>query len=443
MSVKNTIDGLTTEAILESISDGVFTIDHSWTIASFNRAAENITGISRNQAVGLRCSEVFKSNMCETQCPLAETFKTGQPVINRSGFIVDLHGRRIPVSVSTALLKDADGHVIGGAETFRDLSELEILKKNRARQRFGEMSSNSPAMQSIFDTLPAIAQSSSTILITGETGTGKEVLARAIHQESKYKNGPFIAVNCASLPDTLLESELFGYRKGAFTGADKDKKGRFALAQNGTLFLDEIGDVSAALQIKLLRVLQEREYEPLGSVQPVASNARIICATNRNLEEMVAQGVFRQDLYYRIHVISVSLPPLRERLEDLPILAQEFLQRFAALEQREIEGFDTEVFKAFFSYDWPGNIRELENTVERAVVLCSSQTITLDLLPEHFDKSCKTEQRKTNVLQETRRQAIVQVLERNHYNVQSSAVELGLHRSTLYRQIKKLGIDIP
>ncbi|MDD3156505.1 MAG: helix-turn-helix domain-containing protein, partial [Candidatus Pacebacteria bacterium] len=161
------------------------------------------------------------------------------------------------------------------------------------------------------------------------------------------------------------------------------------------------------------------------------------------LEEMVAQGTFRQDLYYRIHVISVSLPPLRERLEDLPILAQEFLQRFAALEQRQIEGFDAEVFKAFFSYDWPGNIRELENTVERAVVLCSSQTITLDLLPEHFDKSCKTEQRKTNVLQETRRQAIVQVLERNHYNVQSSAVELGLHRSTLYRQIKKLDIDIP
>ena len=244
------MDTVTTETILESINDGVFTIDTDWRITSFNRAAEHITGISRSDAIGLRCSEVFKSNMCESHCPLAETFATGKTVINQSGYIVNLSGKRVPVSVSTALLRDQNGKIIGGAETFRDLSELEQLRKLRARERFGEIVSNSESMRRIVQMVPAVAQSASTVLILGESGTGKEVLARTIHSCSGQKQGPFIAVNCGALPDTLLESELFGYRKGAFTGADKDKPGRFALARGGTLFLDEIGDISPAMQVK-------------------------------------------------------------------------------------------------------------------------------------------------------------------------------------------------
>ncbi|NCU26963.1 PAS domain-containing protein, partial [Candidatus Nomurabacteria bacterium] len=343
------MDTVTTEIILESINDGVFTIDTDWKITSFNRAAEHITGISREDAIGLRCSEVFKSNMCEGKCPLAETFATGKTVINQSGYIVNLSGKRVPVSVSTALLKDEKGSIIGGAETFRDLSEIEQLKKLRARERIGSIVSNSESMRKIVTMVPAVAQSTSTELILGESGTGKEVLARTIHNFSTQKQGPFIAVNCGALPDTLLESELFGYRKGAFTGADKDKPGRFALAKGGTLFLDEIGDISPAMQVKLLRVLQEHQFEPLGARAIEKTDARIICATNRNLEELVKLGKFRKDLYYRIHIIEMTIPPLRERKEDIPLLADQFLHRFAVLNNKTIERFSYEVFGLFYS----------------------------------------------------------------------------------------------
>ncbi len=283
---------ITNDTILESISDGVFTIDNDWRITSFNRAAEQITQINRTDAIGLRCYEVFKSNLCEGSCPLKETFEKKKPVINRLGYIVNLEGQRIPVSISTALLKDDNGNIIGGAETFRDLREIEQLRKLRARQRVGNIQSNSEAMQKVLAMVQPVAQSNSNVLILGESGTGKEVLARTIHQSSHQKNGPFVAVNCASLPDTLLESELFGYKKGAFTGAQSDKLGRFALAEGGTLVLDEIGDISQAMQVKLLRVLQEKQYEPLGSTSSVKTDARIIAATNRDLEKLVKQGKF-------------------------------------------------------------------------------------------------------------------------------------------------------
>ncbi|MEA5032246.1 MAG: sigma 54-interacting transcriptional regulator [Sphaerochaeta sp.] len=453
------MDIVTTETILESINDGVFTIDNDWLITSFNRAAEQITGISRTDAIGLRCSEVFKSNMCEGRCPLAETFSTGKTVINQSGYIVNLAGKRVPVSVSTALLKDSEGKVIGGAETFRDLSELEQLRKLRARERFGTIVSNSESMRKILSMVPAVAQSTSTVLVLGESGTGKEVLARAIHGCSTQKHGPFIAVNCGALPDTLLESELFGYRKGAFTGADRDKPGRFALARGGTLFLDEIGDISQAMQVKLLRVLQERQFEPLGGRETEKTDARIICATNRNLEELVAQGTFRQDLYYRIHIIAMTIPPLRERREDIPLLADQFLQRFSVLNNKNLDRFSAEAYGRFYAYGWPGNIRELENAVERAVVLCQGDEITLDDLPAEISRS------HTDALQaegqspkqadgtgvrtdvhsakeEVERQCIVDALMRHDMRVSEAAVELGMHRATLYRKIQALSIGL-
>ena len=263
-----------TEIILESISDGVFTVDRDWRITSFNRAAEEITGIAREEAIGKRCSEVFKASMCEGDCALCLTLETGEPVINKSAFIVDVEGRRIPISVSTALLRDPKGRVIGGAETFRDLSLVEELRKElEGRFQLGDLVSRSPAMRKVFDVLPQVAASDSTVLIQGETGTGKELVARAIHGLSPRRDQPFVAVSCGALPDTLLESELFGYKAGAFTGAVKDKPGRFALAEHGTLFLDEIGEISPALQVRLLRVLQERTYDPLGGTKPVVRRA--------------------------------------------------------------------------------------------------------------------------------------------------------------------------
>ena len=223
-----------TDAILESISDGVFTVDLGWRVTSFNRAAEGITGMSRKEAIGRLCSEVFRSSMCEAECALRRTLKTGKPVIGRSGFIIDADGTRIPISVSTAVLRDAGGRVVGGAETFRDLSEVEALRRElEAKFRIGDLVSRSPVMQKAFEVLPAIAASPSTVLILGETGTGKELVARTIHSLSAQRKGPFVAVNCGALPDTLLESELFGYKAGAFTGATRDKPGRFAMARGG------------------------------------------------------------------------------------------------------------------------------------------------------------------------------------------------------------------
>jgi PAS domain S-box-containing protein len=439
---------ITTDTILESISDGVFTIDTSFKITSFNRAAEAITGIFREDAIGLPCSEVFKSNMCENNCPLAETFKSGKAVINRNGYIVDLEGKRLPVSVSSALLRDREGNIIGGAETFRDLREIEQLKQLRARERYGEMETNSEAMRKVLSMVPVVAPSSATLLILGESGTGKEVLARTIHQSSNQKEGPFIAVNCGALPDTLLESELFGYRKGAFTGADQDKPGRFALATGGTLFLDEIGDISEAMQVKLLRVLQEKQYEPLGSRKSEKSDARIICATNRDIEALVKEGKFRQDLYYRINIIALTIPPLRERKEDIPLLANQFLGRYNILNNKGIKGFSPAVYAQFYAYEWPGNVRELENAIERSVVLSQSDEITINDLPQEIAQVAPSIETPTqiNLIEEakraTERDYIVRSLLRHNKKVAKAADELGIHRSSLYRKMEQLKIDL-
>jgi PAS domain S-box-containing protein len=436
-----------TDAILESISDGVFTVDSQWRISSFNRAAEEITGIPRKEAMGRLCSEVFRSSMCEAGCALRETLKTGKPIIGKSGYVIDADGNRIPISVSTAVLRDMEGHVIGGAETFRDLSEVEALRRELdGRVRVGDLVSHSPIMQKVFDVLPAIAASPSTVLILGETGTGKELVARTIHALSPRNRGPFIAVNCAALPDTLLESELFGYRAGAFTGATKNKPGRFALAKGGTLFLDEIGEVSPALQVRLLRVLQDRTYEPLGTIRSETADARIVVATNRDLVEQVRRGVFREDLYYRVNVVRVELPPLRRRKEDIPLLVEQFINRFDRLQGRFIQGIATEALSLLMAHDWPGNVRELENVIERAFILCREELIGIEHLPEsltihHGPKASGTDIRTARELLEG--QTILKALQKNAYNRLAAARELGIHKSTLFRKMKRLGLCLP
>jgi PAS domain S-box-containing protein len=436
-----------TEAILESISDGVFTVDMEWYITSFNRAAEEITGVSRREAIGRRCSEVFRSSMCGADCALQQTLKTGKPVIGKSGYIISADGDRIPISVSTAVLKDTDGRLIGGAETFRDLSDVEALRRElEGKYRIGDLVSRSPLMQKIFEILPAIAASPSTVLILGETGTGKELVARTIHELSPVCNGPFVAVNCSALPDTLLESELFGYKAGAFTGANKEKPGRFALARGGTLFLDEIGEISPALQVKLLRVLQERTYEPLGATRSETTDARIIAATNKDLTELTRKGVFREDLYYRVNVIRVELPPLRRRKEDIPLLAEQFVERFNRLQGKSVGGIGAEALSLIMAHHWPGNVRELKNVIERSFIMCSEGLIGIEHLPDEMKANCAPAGMDSDVRSFHNFidiQSIRNALERNGYNRLSAAKELGIHKTTLFRRMKRLGILLP
>jgi len=436
-----------TEAILESISDGVFTVDLEWRIMSFNRAAEEITGVPRKVAIGRRCSEVFRSSMCGAGCALQQTLKTSKPIIGKSGYIIDSDGNRIPISVSTAVLRDADGRVTGGAETFRDLSDVEALRRElEGKFRVGDLSSRSPLMQRVFEVLPAIAASPSTVLILGDTGTGKELVARTIHALSPRNRGPFIAVNCGALPDTLLESELFGYKAGAFTGANKDKPGRFALAKGGAIFLDEIGEINPALQVRLLRVLQERTYEPLGATRSESTDARIMVATNRDLAEQVRRGVFREDLYYRVNVVRIVLPPLRRRKEDIPLLVEQFVARFNRLQRKSVQGITAEALSLLMAHDWPGNIRELENAIERAFILCGEGQIGIGHLPEDLTArgaaaGADSDVRSSHDILDT--QAILSALERNAFNRQAAAKELGIHKTTLFRRMKKLGIPLP
>jgi len=439
-----------TQAILDSISDGVFTVDLDWRITSFNRAAEEITGVSRNEAIGRRCADVFRSSMCGADCALQQTLKTGKPIIGKSGYIIDSDGNRIPISVSTAVLRNAEGGVTGGAETFRDLSEVEALRRElEAKFRVGDLSSRSPLMQRVFEALPAIAASPSTVLILGETGTGKELVARTIHSLSPRNQEPFVVVNCGALPDTLLESELFGYKVGAFTGANKDKPGRFALAKRGTLLLDEIGEVSPALQVRLLRVLQERTYEPLGGTRSERTDARIMVATNKDLAEQMRQGVFREDLYYRVNVVRIELPPLRRRKEDIPLLVEQFVARFNRLQQKSVQGIAAEALSLLMAHDWPGNIRELENAIERAFILCNEGHIGIGHLPEELTArvgfgavmGVDPDVRSAHNILDA--QAIRAALERNAFNRLAAAKELGIHKTTLFRRIKKLGISLP
>ena len=434
-----------TDIILDSIADGVFTVGLDWRITSFNRAAERITGIPREEAVGRICAEVFKATICETACVLRRTMETGEPIVNEEIAIVRSDGAPVPISISTALLKDEQGEIVGGVETFRDLSAIEELKKElTGSHTFADIVSKNHQMLRLFDIMPEIAMSESTVLIEGESGTGKELFARAIHSLSPRCEGPLVTVNCGALPDTLLEAELFGYKAGAFTDARRDKPGRFAMAEGGTIFLDEIGDVSPAMQVRLLRVLQERVYEPLGGTESVKANVRIITATNRDLDRLVRKGDFRQDLYYRINVVRLRVPPLRGRREDIPLLVDHFIAHFNRLKGKSITGVSPDVMAVLMQHDFPGNVRELENIIEHAFVLCRGGVIHAIHLPEHLRPERGEEGiAETKSLDELEARFIVEALRRNDWNRLATARDLGIHKTTLWRKIKRLGIELP
>jgi len=434
--------------ILESVAEAVFTVNTDWQIAYFNRAAEKLTGVPREQAIGRRCCEVFQASICSTVCPLRHTLETGESVANRPAFIIDARGRKLPVSVSTSVLRDENGHLVGGVETIRDLSQIEELRKQlEARYSLGDIIGRSPAMRELFGVLPAVAASDSTVVILGASGTGKELFARAIHNMSPRRDKRFVAINCGAMPDTLLESELFGYRAGAFTDARRDHPGRFAHAEGGTVFLDEIGDISPAMQVRLLRVLQEKVYEPLGAVEPVTADVRVLAATHRDLAELVREGTFREDLFYRINVMRLELPILRERREDIPLLIDHFIGRFNRLQDKDVVGVSDEVLEILMNHEYPGNARELENFIEHAFVLCHESVIELDHLPPELLKGASALQRANEPPRRTLRSMeaihISDALRRTHGNRQEAAQLLGIHPSTLFRKIRDLNIEVP
>jgi transcriptional regulator with PAS, ATPase and Fis domain len=335
--------------------------------------------------------------------------------------------------------------VIGGVEMFRDLSQVAELRKKLSKSyKFGDIVSKNPEMQCIMERLPLFAASTSTVLIEGASGTGKELIARALHNLGPRKNKPFVTVNCAALPDNLLESELFGYVKGAFTDAKKDKPGRFQLAQGGSILLDEIGEISTGLQVKLLRVLQEKEFEPLGAVRSVKVNARVIAATNRNLEKEVKNGRFREDLFYRLNVIRISLPPLSERREDIPLLVNSFIRQFNHLQGRDIRRISERALAALMNARMNGNIRELENAIEHAFVICQGNTIDLHHLPSQYLNATASvpDSDEINLFDAAEAEIIRQALEANNGNRSETAKSLGISRNTLWRKMKRFGISI-
>lgn len=436
------------DIILDSIADGVFTVNQHWKITSFNTAAEKITGWKASEAIGKSCSEVFQSSICGKSCPVAESLYMGKPVSNRSLTILGHDGMKIPISISASPLVDHEGRIIGGVETFRDLSALNSLRKQLSHQyQFDEIVSKSKAMQRLFAIMPEVASSPSTVMLYGESGTGKELLARSIYNISERKDKPFIALNCGALPETLLESELFGYKAGAFTDARSDKEGRFATAEGGTLFLDEIGDIPVSIQVKLLRVLQEKVYEPLGSNTSIPTDVRIITATNKDIKRMVLEGNFREDLYYRLNVVRINLPPLRERKEDIPLLIKQFIREFCAQQGKDIVGISNPAINILMRHDFPGNIRELKNIIEYAFILCEGGYILPEHLPEPFDQEARqdifnaAEINRPQTLEEVEKQAIFLALENNKWKKVRACEELGISKDTLRRKMIKYNLS--
>jgi PAS domain S-box-containing protein len=430
----------TRQSILNSIAEGVFTVDKEWRITSFNPSAERITGFKKRKILGRPCHEAFRSNFCGKNCPLKMTVKTGKSTMNFEMEIVNKANEKIPVSVSTALLKNERGETIGGVETFRDLSEIKKLTTQlKGRYSLGAIMGKNPKMQDLYNLIEVVSNTNSTVLILGETGTGKDLVAKAIHYNSPRRERPFIKVSCAALPESLLESEIFGHKRGAFTGAVNDKPGRFLRADGGTIFLDEIGEIPLSIQVKLLRVLEEKEFEPLGGTKPIRVDVRIIAATNRDLKEDISQGRFREDLFYRLNVVPIHIPPLRERKDDIPLLVDHFIKKFSNGAKKKICSISPHALRTLLDYSWPGNVRQLENVMEYASVHCEGKTIQSLHLP--VDIKPKQERGKIlereNPLDEVEKELLVNTLKKNNGDREKTAHALQISRTTLWRKMKK------
>ena len=430
------------EFIFNSISDGIFTVDKNCKITSFNRTAEEITGFSASEAINKHCFDIFRTDICNKRCALKDTLKTERPIENIRVTIISRNGFEIPISVTTTLLRDKNNSIIGAVELFRDISELEHLRERISRKRtLEEIVSVNSNMQRIISLLPSIAESDCNVLIQGPSGSGKELFAQVIHNLSSRKYGPYIKINCAALPAQLLESELFGYEKGAFTDAKRDKPGQFCLANGGTLLLDEISEMDISLQVKLLRVLNNGEYRPLGSSKTLYSDARIIAATNSDLKREIGENRFREDLFYRINVMNIKVPPLKDRPEDIPLLINHFLNIFKKKNKNPIHSISPAALNILRRYSFPGNVRELENAIQHTFVMCRNGIILPEHLPETIlDEYYLREGVSDNFKSE--KELIIESLKRNNGNRQKVAEELGIHRTTLWRKIKELQVNV-
>lgn len=433
------------KVILSSIADGVFTVDKERRITSFNRAAERITGVSASAAMGKHCYQVFHSDICESGCVLADTMKTGRQAIDVPVKVLDSSGKQAPISISTSVLRDDEGNVLGAVETFRDLSTIERLRKDLERTySFEDIISKSPRLHKLFSILPDVAESESTVLIQGPSGSGKELFARAVHNLSPRRDKNYVVINCGTLPPPLFESELFGYVRGAFTDAKRDKPGKLSAASGGTVFFDEIGELPLSTQVKLLRLLQNRQYEQLGGTKPITADIRVIAATNRNLQELVAQGKFRDDLYFRVAVVKFDLPSLKERREDIPYLVDHFIRQFNARKGKNIIGVSPRVVEILMRHDFPGNVRELENIIEYGFAICHGRTIEVEHLPAELLKKpdlhiARAEHPLRSALNEEVR--IREALKMHSGHQGKAAKEMGINRSTLWRKLKRYGIN--
>jgi len=402
----------------------------------------------------LACDVLVQSNICTSQECVLERALCGERVSNYEALVRRRDGRLIPVSINTDFLRNEQGQLIGLIEVIRDISlsqELtaKVTEVNELKHRLGEqtkfenMVARSQRMQEIFSRLPAIAASKTSVLITGESGTGKELIAYALHANSDRRHEPFVVVNCSSLSEGLLESEIFGHVKGAFTGAYVDKPGRFELANKGTVFLDEIGEMSLATQVKLLRVLEHGEFERVGANQTIKVDVRIVAATNRNLVQAVKRGTVREDLYYRIRVFPIELPPLRDRMEDLPLLINHFIEKFNKIMRKDVRQVTSDCLAALEHYHFPGNIRELQNIIEHAFVCCESPIIQIEHLPPDIQRHDRSVAGTNSLeaLEEIEGEIIHEVLQKTGWRYKEASERLGVSRSTLWRKIRLLGIQ--
>ncbi len=436
----------TLEHILDSVSDGIMTVDGRLQVAAFNRAAAEITGFSSEEALGSSCIEVFRQILSGQECLVCRALEKREYIRDVEREIVRKGGDRRLVLVTTTPLVEAGGERPGAVVVFRDIQEIRQLREQlKGRSRFHQLVGKNHKVQQIYRFIEQVAGSSASVLILGESGTGKELVARAIHYNSRRANGPFVAVHCSALVETLLESELFGHVKGAFTGATYTKVGRFELADRGTIFLDEIGDVSPAIQLKLLRVLQEKEFERVGESKPHSVDVRVVAATNKDLWGLLREGRFRDDLYYRLKVVTIDLPPLRERRDDIPLLAEHFVEKFNREMGKKILGGTKEAMAALMAYSWSGNIRELENAIEHAFVLCKGRWFTLEDLPPEI---AKTEFSGPTVIpdvpadEDAERLRILETLKAAGGRPTETARQLGISRTTLWRKLKKYQIAV-
>ncbi len=438
---------LTHEDIMDNLPEGVFVVNTRLQITYINRAAQKITGFSEKEVLGKLCWEVFRSSHCKKGCPLQTTMTTGESLQDREITLTTKSGEKKLIVVSTSLIREKNNIIQGCIQVFRDMSGLRPSPDAAAsRYIYADIVGNSPQMKRIFSILPEIASTDTSVLIQGEFGTGKELVARAVHQGSPRKDGPFVAVNCSALTETLLASELFGHERGSFTGAISTKVGRFELAKGGTLFLDEIAEVKPEIQVKLLRVLEDKSFERVGGTRKIAMEARIIAATNRNLSEAIKEGSFRDDLYFRLSTVPIYLPPLRERPGDIPLLVQYLIEKFNTKLDKNVRGIDPKVLRWFCKYSWPGNVRELEHVIEYCFVFVKGRVITERHLPPKEDGTRYGEEIEfidtgLSPLQEAEKSMIIKALEVTGGKRQEAAEILQISRGSLWRKMRLYNIN--